>query len=121
MLQLKLEPQIKSKTVISRNSRKKKMTLFVPFILSKGISFKHLRFILLYSVSNTLSEYTYFIYQETLLYIFFCLFLKSSKAFSVQFKVKAYFKNEVFLGIIMKVIDILFQLKWSQRYKASLL
>ena len=101
--------------------KEKRWHFFVPFILSKGISFKHLCFILLYSVSNTLSEYTYFIYQETLLHVFFCLFLESSKAFSDQFKVKAYFKNEVFLGIMMKVIDILFELKWSQRYKASLL
>ena len=39
----------------------------------------------MYSVSNTLSEYTY---QKTLLHTLFCLFLKSLKTFTVSLSYK---------------------------------
>ena len=45
-------------------------------------------FISMYSVLNTLSEYTYFYKQKTLLHTLFCLFLKLSKAFSVSLNAK---------------------------------
>ena len=38
----------------------------------------------MYSILNTLSEYTYFYKSKTLLHTLFCLFLKSSKAFCVS-------------------------------------
>ena len=45
-----------------------------------------MRFISIYSVLNTLSEYTYFYISKNIIYFirFCCLFLKSSKAFSVS-------------------------------------
>ena len=38
----------------------------------------------MYSVLNTLSEHAFCTYQKTLIHTLFCLFLKSSKAFSVS-------------------------------------
>ena len=58
VLQLILESQIKSKTVMSWSLRKKrkKRDFFVLFILSEG----NICFISMYSVLNKLSEYIYF-------------------------------------------------------------
>ena len=58
VLQLILESQIKSKTVMSWSLRKKrkKRDFFVLFILSEG----NICFIPMYSVLNKLSEYIYF-------------------------------------------------------------
>ena len=39
---------------------------------------------IMYSVLNTLSDYTYFYISKKLLHTLFCLLLKSSKAFSVS-------------------------------------
>ena len=43
----------------------------------------------MYSVLDTLLEHTYFTYQKTLLHMLFCMFLKSSKAFSISFRRKS--------------------------------
>ena len=81
---------------MSWSSRKEKEGIFVPFILSEG-SFFNICFFSMYSVLNTLSEnkhtFTYhtFTYQKTLLPLF-CLFLKSSKAFSVSLRTYCQFK-----------------------------
>ena len=46
----------------------------------------------MYSLLNTLPEYTYFLYQKTLVHALFCLFLKSSKAFSVSSSISTHSK-----------------------------
>ena len=66
--------QINSKTVMNLSPQKKKMAVFVSFILFEENVFN---IYLMYSVLNTISEYTYFNILHTLFY----LFLKSSKAF----------------------------------------
>ena len=84
VLQLRSESQIKSKTRMSWSQRKKKRAFFVPFVLCEG-HFFNIYFITIYSVLNTLSEYTYFYISENITsYTFFCLFLKSSKAFTLS-------------------------------------
>ena len=65
---------------------RKKRTFFVPFVLSEGKFFSRLCFSSMYVVLNTLSEYTYFTYQKNYFIDFCCLFLKSSKAFSVSLR-----------------------------------
>ena len=63
VLQLIQESQIKSKTVMSWRSQKKKEGIFcaVYFVWREFVFFKDLYVILMYSVLlNTLSEYTYF-------------------------------------------------------------
>ena len=50
----------------------------------------HLWFISMYSVLNTLSEYTYFYISKTLLHTLFCLFLKPSKTFSVSLSISLF-------------------------------
>ena len=63
---------------------RKKRVFFVPFILSEDNFFKDLCFMSVYSVMNTLSEYTYISKKHYFIH-FCCLFLKSSKAFIVPF------------------------------------
>ena len=63
--------------------KRKKRAIFVLFILSKGNHFLTYFFISMYSVINTLSEYTYFYVSKNITSYIFCLFLKSPKAFSV--------------------------------------
>ena len=46
--------------------KRKKRTLFVPFILSEGI-LEHLRFISMYSVLNALSEYIHFYISKSII------------------------------------------------------
>ena len=60
VLQLIQESQIKSKTVMSSSLRKKKEGIFRTVYFAQMNFFKHLRFISMYSVLNTLSEYTSF-------------------------------------------------------------
>ena len=54
------ESQIKSKTVMSWSSRKKKEGIFCTVCFVRRKFFKHMCFILIYSVLNTHLEYTYF-------------------------------------------------------------
>ena len=69
VLQLILESQIKSKTVMSWSLRKKrkKRDFFVLFILSEG----NICFISMYSVLNKLSEYIYFYIWRNITSFFF--------------------------------------------------
>ena len=78
VLQLIQESQIKSKTVMSWSSRKKKEGFFVPFILSEGYFFS------ICILSQCIVCIHTFTYQKTLLHTLFCLFLKLSKTFSVS-------------------------------------
>ena len=84
LLQLIQESQIKSKTVMNWSSQKKKRAFFVPFILSEGSFFKDwvLSQCILYWIH--FQNIHTFTYQNTLLHTLCCLFLKSSKAFSVS-------------------------------------
>ena len=87
VFELILESQIKSKAVMSCSSQRKKRTFFVPFFVfcPKEI---FLTFVLVHGIDFQ-SIHT-FTYQKTLLHILFCLFLKSSKAFSVSFNMKQF-------------------------------
>ena len=69
VLQLILESQIKSKSVMSWSLRKKrkKRDFFVLFILSEG----NICFISMYSVLNKLSEYIYFYIWRNITSFFF--------------------------------------------------
>ena len=77
VLQLILESQIKSKTVMSWSLRKKrkKRDFFVLFILSEG----NICFVPMYSVLNKLSEYIYFYIWRNITSFFFvaCLIVKN--------------------------------------------
>ena len=81
VLQLIEESQIKSETVMSWSSWKKKEGIFVPFVLSKRKFFSIcvLSQFIVYWI-HFQNKYT-FTYQKTILHKLFCLFLKSSKAF----------------------------------------
>ena len=81
VLQLIEESQIKSETVMSWSSWKKKEGIFVPFILSKRKFFSIcvLSQFIVYWI-HFQNKYT-FTYQKAILHKLFCLFLKSSKAF----------------------------------------
>ena len=86
-LQLIWESEIKSKTVMSESSRKKKKeAFFVPFILSEG-TFFHIcvlyQCIVYWIHFQNIHTFTY---QKTLLHTPFSLFLKLSKAFSVTLR-----------------------------------
>ena len=61
----------------------KKRAFFVPFILSEG-NFFNICFNSVYSVLNTLSEFTYFYISKNINSYTFSLFLKSSNTFSVS-------------------------------------
>ena len=87
--------QIKSKAVMSWSSRKKKERIFctVYFVWSKF--FLTFGFISKYSVLNKLSEYIYFYIAKKHYFIHFCcLFLKSSKSYSVSLM-----ENFIFCGV----------------------
>ena len=60
LLQLKQVSQIKSKAVTSWSARKKKESIFCTIYFVRRELFWDLCFISMYSVFNTLSEYTYF-------------------------------------------------------------
>ena len=81
VLQLIEESQIKSETVMSWSSWKKKEGIFVQFILSKRKFFSIcvLSQFIVYWI-HFQNKYT-FTYQKAILHKLFCLFLKSSKAF----------------------------------------
>ena len=82
LLQLIKESQIKSKTVISWKSRKKKVCLFCTVYFVQKKCFKHLCFI---SFVFYFGMYT-FTYQKTLPHTIFCLFLKLSKPLHASLK-----------------------------------
>ena len=67
VFQLVEELQIKSKTVMSWSLRKKECIFCNVYFVHKKI-FKHLCFILVYSILNKLLEYTYFNISKTLLH-----------------------------------------------------
>ena len=70
--------------------KEKRGNFIVPFILSKGYSFKHLCFISMYSVWNTLSEYSYFCTSKNiLLYALLLVIFKIVE--SLQCILKVYF------------------------------
>ena len=86
--------EIKSKTVKNGNSRKNKESFFVSLVLSERIFFN------ICVSPQCCIEYTFRIY--ILLHIkkhyfihFYCLFLKSSKAFSVSFRSKSLRTNKL--------------------------
>ena len=84
VLQFIEELQIKSKTVMSWSSRKKKRVFFAPFILPKGMFFNICilsQCIVYWIHSQNIHTFTH---QKTLLHTVFCLFLKSLKFFSVS-------------------------------------
>ena len=66
VLQLIKELQIKSKTVISWSSQKKREGIFSNVYFVRMKFFRHLRFISMYSVLNTLSEYRYFYISKSI-------------------------------------------------------
>ena len=70
--QLIKELRIKSKTVMSWSSRKK-----------KKVFLREVYFISIYIVLDKLSEHIYFYISKNITLYTFCLFLKSSKTFSV--------------------------------------
>ena len=75
VLQFIERSQIRSRTVMSWSSRKKKKrAFFVPFIFPKEIF--NICFISMYSVLNTLSEYTYFYISKNMTSYTFLLVLK---------------------------------------------
>ena len=89
---------------------------------------KNLRFVSVYNVLNTLSEYKYFyISKKTLLYTFFWLFFKSSKAFSVflikqdlfllLFLMKNFLNKSAF-NMLVWLVQILVSL-WQARFYNS--
>ena len=60
---------------------------------------KHLCFISMYSILNILSEYACFFTSKNIIHTFFCLFLKSSKAFNVSLRILAkHFTLDVLQG-----------------------
>ena len=86
VVQLIKELQIKSTSVMNWSSRKRKESIFCTIYFVRRKFFLNLCFISIYSVLNTLSEYTYFYMSKILLHTLFCLFLKSSKAFSISLR-----------------------------------
>ena len=78
--------KLKVKLAWARPRKRKNRAFFLPFILSKGNFFN------ICVLSRCLVYWIHFhnihtfIYQKTLLHTQFCLFLKSSKAFSVSLK-----------------------------------
>ena len=63
---------------------RKKSAFFCNIYFVLRIFFLNLCFISMYWVLNNIQNIYTFTYQKTLLHTFFCLFLKSSKAFSVS-------------------------------------
>ena len=88
MLQLIQELQIKSTTVMSWSLRKKKEGIFCTVYFVRREFFQDLRFISMYSVLNTLSEFKLLHIKKHFFRHFCCLFLKS-KAFSVSLSMKS--------------------------------
>ena len=87
VLQLIQELQIKSKTVMSWSSGKKKDGIFcTAYFVRRKFYLTFVFFFSMYSVLHTLSEYTYFYIIKK--YCFIHCFWKSSKAFSVSLKLQ---------------------------------
>ena len=76
MLQLIEQSQIKSKTVMSWSLQKKEEDIFCTFYFVGTNFFQHLYFISMYSVLNTLSEYTYFYISKKITLCTFLLIFK---------------------------------------------
>ena len=81
VLHLIKELQIKSKTVMSWSSQEKNDGIFCTVYFFRRNFFKHLCFISMYSVLNTLLEYTYFYIPENIsLYTFLLVFKNRRKS-----------------------------------------
>ena len=78
------ESQIKSKAVMSWSSGKKKQGIFCIVSFVQRELFQDLCFISMYSVLNTLSEYTDFYISKKITSYTCCLLLKLTEAFSVS-------------------------------------
>ena len=99
---------------MSRSSRKKKKGIFCTVYFVRREFFKHLCLSSMYSILDTLSEYTYFYISKKHYFIHFrCLFLKASNTFV------AYFKNVESLQCILSMREITMPLS-DQNYKSQL-
>ena len=87
VLQLIKKSQIKSKTVMNWSLRKKKEDIFCTvYFVRRNLFFKHLCFISMYSILNTLSEFKYFYISKILLHTLLLLVLKIVESAHCIFK-----------------------------------
>ena len=110
--------KLKSKTVMSWSSQKKKGSFFVPFILSEGNFLKICDLFLCIVYWIHFQKIHTFTYQKTLLHTPFYLFLKLSKIFSVSLKTDftIYILHEKFYvlqkkNIFCEKVYLIFQIK----------
>ena len=92
-LQLIQESQIKRKSVMSWSSQKKKERIFCIVYFVRRNFFLHLSFVSMYSVLNTLSEYTYLYISKNITSYTFLLLFKIVE--SLQCILKKYFLDFV--------------------------
>ena len=92
-LQLIQESQIKRKSVMSWSSQKKKESIFCIVYFVRRNFFLHLSFVSMYSVLNTLSEYTYLYISKNITSYTFLLLFKIVE--SLQCILKRYFLDFV--------------------------
>ena len=85
--------------MVSWSWRKKKEEIFCSVYFVRRKSFWQLCSISMYSVLNTLSENTYFIYQKTLLRTLFCFFKKSVESLPSKYLL-------VFMASLRRLQDI---------------
>ena len=85
VLQLIQEPQIK-KNCDKRKLAEETRGHFWTIYFVRRTFFLHLCFISMYSLLNTLSEYTYIYTSKTITSYIFCLFLKSSNTLTVSLR-----------------------------------
>ena len=114
VLQLIYKSQIKSKTVISWSSWKKKEGFFwsVYFVWRNCFNICVLSQFIVYWI-HFQSIHT-FTYQKTLLLTLFCFFWKSSKAFSVSFK------RPIF-DVKVSVVGFLSEIRWIAKWNSKLI
>ena len=114
VLQLIYKSQIKSKTVISWSSWKKKEGFFwsVYFVWRNCFNICVLSQFIVYWI-HFQSIHT-FTYKKTLLLTLFCFFWKSSKAFSVSFK------RPIF-DVKVSVVGFLSEIRWIAKWNSKLI
>ena len=96
--------------------KRKKSAFFVPFILSERIFFNIcvLSQCIVYWIH--FQKIHTFTYQKTLLHTLFCLYLKSSKAFSVSSKIKnSTYHSRVWSPNLLKARPQMVKRVWSIR------